>query len=110
MSNFLLEIGTEELPAQFASSVITQLEALVTTDLQDSRLGFEEIQCSTTPRRIFVIVTGLSVFSDDFVEERKGPPTSNAFENGLPTKAAIGFANRYGISVDNLKSRETPKG
>ncbi len=110
MSNFLLEIGTEELPAQFARSVITQLEELVTGDFHDSRLGFEEIRCSTTPRRILVFVKGVSEFSDDFVEERKGPPSTKALENGLPTKAAIGFANRYGISVDDLEARETPKG
>ncbi len=105
MSNFLLEIGTEELPAQFARSVIPQFEELVSRDLHEARLRFEKITCSTTPRRIFVFVNGLSSSSDDFVEERKGPPASKAFDNGSPTKAAIGFANRYGISVNDLESR-----
>ncbi len=94
MSNFLLELGTEELPAQFARSVIPQFEELVTNDLQSARLGFEHINCSTTPRRISVLLTGLSDFSDDFVEERKGPPTDKAYEDGIVTKAAIGCAKR----------------
>ncbi len=110
MSNFLLELGTEELPAQFARSVIPQFEELVTRDLNQSRIRFEKISCSTTPRRICLFVKGLSEFSDDFVEQRKGPPATKAFDKGVPTKAAIGFANRYGISVDALEVRDTPKG
>ncbi len=110
MSNFLLEIGTEELPADFARLVICQLEQLVRNDLKDGRLEFDDIYCSSTPRRIFVIVNSLADFSENFVDERKGPPSSKAFKNGKPTETAIGFAKRYGLSLDDLEIRNTPKG
>ena len=110
MSNFLLEIGTEELPADFARLVISQLEQLVRNDLKDSRLDFADIYCSSTPRRIFVIVNSLAESSEDFVEERKGPPASKAFEDGNPTQAAKGFAKRYGLSLEALEIRNTSKG
>ncbi|KGG15149.1 MULTISPECIES: glycine--tRNA ligase subunit beta [unclassified Prochlorococcus] len=110
MSKFLLEIGTEELPADFARLVVSQLEELILRDLQQNRLGFKSITCSSTPRRIAVNIDDLANCSDDFVEERKGPPASKAFEKGCPTDAAKGFAKRYGLSLDDLKTRETPKG
>ncbi len=110
MSNFLLEIGTEELPADFARSVVFQFEELVRKDFQQHRLPYERIVSSSTPRRIHLIVNGLADCSDDFIEERKGPPASKAFENGYPTQSAIGFAKRYGLSIDNLQVKETEKG
>ncbi|AAP99875.1 MULTISPECIES: glycine--tRNA ligase subunit beta [Prochlorococcus] len=110
MSNFLLEIGTEELPADFARLAISQLEELVQNDLKQNRIQYELIRCSSTPRRIFVIVNNLASSSDDFVEERKGPPATKAFKNGCPTPAAEGFAKRYGLLVEDLEIRETVKG
>ncbi len=110
MSDFLLEIGTEELPADFARLVISQLEQLVTNDFQQHRLKYGAIICSSTPRRIYLIVNGLASNSEDFVAEKKGPPSSKAFVNGSPTQAAVGFAKRCGISTDDLESRETDKG
>ncbi len=110
MSNFLLEIGTEELPADFARLVTSQLEQLVRNDLKEYRIGFEDVFCSSTPRRIFVIINSLADSSEDLIEERKGPPALKAFENGKPTQTANGFAKRYGLSVDALEVRNTPKG
>jgi len=110
VSNFILEIGTEELPADFARLAISQLEQLVRNGLKDSRLHFADIFCSSTPRRIFVIVNSLAESSEDFVEERKGPPASKAFKNGNPTQAAKGFAKRYGLSLEALEIRNTSKG
>ncbi|WP_269623057.1 glycine--tRNA ligase subunit beta [Prochlorococcus marinus] len=110
MSNFLLEIGTEELPADFARLVVPQLEELVRNDLQEHRIEFQEIKCSSTPRRLLVCINNLADHSNDLIEERKGPPASRAFENGAPTVSAIGFAKRYGISVTDLVIKETSKG
>ncbi len=110
MSTYLLEIGTEELPADFAESVISQLELLVNNDLNSSLIKFGEIRVTTTPRRIALIIEGIASFSEDCVEERKGPPVSQAFHNGKPTNAAIGFAKRYELTPEELEVRETPKG
>lgn len=110
MSTYLLEIGTEELPADLAESVISQLEMNVSNDLNSSKIKFSEIRVTTTPRRIGLTIEGLAPFSEDNIAERKGPPVSQAFQNGKPTKAAIGFARRYDVSPEKLEIRETPKG
>ncbi len=110
MSTYLLEIGTEELPADLAESVISQLEMNVNNDLNSSQIKFIEIRVTTTPRRIALTIEGIAPFSEDNIAERKGPPVSQAFHDGEPTKAAIGFARRYNISPEKLEIRETPKG
>ncbi|WP_413677684.1 glycine--tRNA ligase subunit beta [Prochlorococcus sp. MIT 0916] len=110
MSTYLLEIGTEELPADLAESVISQLELNVNNDLNSSQIKFSEIRVTTTPRRIALTIEGISPFSEDNISEQKGPPFSQAFHDGKPTKAAIGFAKRYNLSPEKLEIRETPKG
>ncbi len=110
MSTYLLEIGTEELPADFAESVISQLELNVNNDLNSAQIKFSEIRVTTTPRRIALTIEGIAPFSEDNISERKGPPVSQAFHDGKPTKAAIGFARRYDVSPEKLEIRETPKG
>ena len=110
MSNFLLEIGTEELPADFAKTVVLQLAELVRKDFKEYRLRYEELATSSTPRRIYLTVNNLAECSDDFIEKRKGPPASKAYENGVPTDAAMGFAKRYGICIDDLEINTTSKG
>ncbi|MEB3262892.1 MAG: glycine--tRNA ligase subunit beta [Synechococcus sp.] len=110
MSTFLLEIGTEELPADFARSALPQLEALVKADLEAARLGFTGVRTLGTPRRLAVLVHDLAERQADLSEERKGPPAGQAFRDGVPTQAAIGFARRCGIEPELLEVRDTPKG
>ena len=110
MSTYLLEIGTEELPADLAESVISQLKLNVNNDLNSSQVKFREIRVTTTPRRIALTIEGIAPFSEDNIAERKGPTVSQAFLDGKPTKAAIGFAKRYDLSPDELEIRDTSKG
>ena len=110
MSTYLLEIGTEELPAYLAESVISQLELNVNNDLNSAQIKFSKIRVTTTPRRIALIIEGIAPLSEDNIEERKGPPVSQAFIEGKPTNAAIGFAKRFDLSTEELEIRETPKG
>ena len=110
MSTYLLEIGTEELPADLAESVISQFELNVNKDLKSSQIKFSEIRVTTTPRRIALMINGIASFSEDNITDRKGPPISQAFHDGKPTKAAIGFARKYDLSPEKLEIRETPKG
>jgi len=56
------------------------------------------------------MIEGIAPFSEDNIAERKGPPVSQAFHDGKPTKAAIGFAKRYELSPEKLEIRETSKG
>ena len=110
MSTYLLEIGTEELPADLAKSVISQFELRVKKDLNSSLVKFNEIKVTSTPRRISLLIEGITPHTEDKIEERKGPPVSQAFLDGNPTKAAIGFANKYNLTTDQLEIRDTPKG
>lgn len=110
MSSFLLEIGTEELPAEFARLSLPQLEKLVARDLQEKRFEYQEIYVTSSPRRIALIVSGLPKNANDFKESKKGPSFETAFTNGVPTPAAIGFAKSQNIAVENLLIEETKKG
>ena len=109
-STFLLEIGTEELPADFARQALDQLQERVGRDLRDSRLDHESVQVLGTPRRLVVRVHGLAERQPDLEEDRKGPPVAQAFKDGVPGPAAIGFAKRCGVEPSQLEVRDTPKG
>ena len=82
VSTFLLEIGTEELPADFARLALPQLEEMVSDDLREARLKYGLITCTSTPRRIALLVHDLATNAKDFEEDRKGPPAEQAFKNG----------------------------
>jgi glycyl-tRNA synthetase beta chain len=110
VSTFLLEIGTEELPADFARLALPQLEQLVRRDLADARLSHGAVDVTSTPRRLAVCVEGLPDAQPDRQEERKGPPAEQAFRAGAPTAAAVGFARRCGIEPTALQVRNTAKG
>ena len=110
MSTFLLEIGTEELPADFARLALPQLEVLVHRDLAERRLSHGQITVTSTPRRIALLVADLAASAADLEEDRKGPPAAQALKDGVPTPAAIGFAKRCGIEASSLEVRDTAKG
>lgn len=110
MATFLLEIGTEELPADFARLALPQLEALVRQTLAEERLPSGALQVTSTPRRLAVLVEGLPQHQADRHEEHKGPPAAQAFKDGVATQAAIGFARRCGVDPSALETRDTPKG
>ena len=109
-STFLLEIGTEELPADFARLALPQLQERVERDLADLRLGHGDVLVTSTPRRLAVQVMELADGQEDLCEERKGPPVAQAFVDGAPGPAAIGFAKRCGVDPSALEVRPTPKG
>lgn len=110
MTNFLLELGTEELPASFVRSSAQQWQRLVPATLAEQSLTNDSINVYATPRRLAVLVKGLPVQQLDREEEVKGPPASSAFKDGKPTKAAEGFAKKQGVEIDALEVRATDKG
>ncbi|MBD1887057.1 glycine--tRNA ligase subunit beta [Microcoleus vaginatus] len=110
MPNFLLELGTEELPASFVRSSAQQWQRLVPATLAEESLTNDSINVYATPRRLAVLVKGLPVQQLDREEEVKGPPASSAFKDGKPTKAAEGFAKKQGVEIDALEVRATDKG
>ncbi|MEG4571956.1 glycine--tRNA ligase subunit beta [Microcoleus sp. N3A4] len=110
MPNFLLELGTEELPASFVTGSAQQWQRLVPATLAEESLTNDSINVYATPRRLAVLVKGLPVKQLDREEEVKGPPASSAFKDGKPTKAAEGFAKKQGVEIDALEVRATDKG
>jgi glycyl-tRNA synthetase beta chain len=110
MANFLLEVGTEELPASFLSGAITQWKQLIPQSLQENFLDNEAVEIYGTPRRLAVLIKGLPQQQADREEEVKGPPAKAAFKDDKPTKAAEGFAKKQGVDVSALEVRPTDKG
>jgi len=110
-ATFLLEVGTEELPAGDLTSAIDQLRAAVPGLLDAERLDHGEIRILGTPRRLVVQVDSLAPAQDEQLSLEKGPPLERAYdEQGRPTKAAEGFARSKGITVDALEQGEIDGG
>lgn len=110
MATFLLEVGTEELPANFVDEALTQWRSRIPQSLTEHYLTPEEIEFYGTPRRLAVLIWGLPDRQPDQEEEVKGPPAQAAFKDGQPTKAAVGFAQKQGVDVTALEIRPTEKG
>ena len=110
MANFLLEVGTEELPADFVSSAIAQWKTRVRASLSEEFLTPATIEYYGTPRRLAVLIKDIPSQQEDRQEEVKGPPVKAAYKDGKPTKAAEGFVRKQGVSLDDIEIRDTPKG
>ncbi|MBE9036091.1 glycine--tRNA ligase subunit beta [aff. Roholtiella sp. LEGE 12411] len=107
---FLLEVGTEELPASFLSNAITQWQKRIPQSLEANGLTTEAVEVYGTPRRLAVLIKSLPSQQPDREEEIKGPPAQAAFKDGKPTPAAVGFAKKQGVEIDALEIRPTDKG
>ncbi len=110
MSKYLLEIGTEELPAKFSHSVLEQFKSLLEFELDKKLIKCDDIVVTSTPRRIVLLLEGLVDYAEDKIIVRKGPKANSAYLNGSPTNAALGFANSLGIDVGELEIKSTEKG
>jgi glycyl-tRNA synthetase len=109
--DFLLEIGTEELPAADLDSATTQLRERVPTLIDELRLSHGGIRILATPRRLVVFVKDLAPAQPDRTSVVKGPPAARAFDaQGLPTKAAEGFARSRGLEANQLTIRDIDGG
>jgi glycyl-tRNA synthetase len=107
----LFEIGTEELPVADLASAEEQLRARLPVLLNELRLAHGAVQVFATPRRLVVYVEGLDPVQTDLEQLIKGPPAERAFgPDGLPTKAAEGFARSKGIALSDLQVREIDGG
>ncbi len=107
MHELLLEIGLEEMPARFVLQSEAQLKERVTTFLNEARITFDAIESFSTPRRLAVLVTGMSERQTDLEETLKGPAKRIAVDaDGNWTKAAQGFARGKGLTTDDLFLQE----
>jgi glycyl-tRNA synthetase beta chain len=109
--DFLVEIGTEELPPKSLSALAAAFADAVEKGLTDAGLAHGAVERFATPRRLAVRVRRLAERQPDRAVERRGPPVKAAFDaQGAPTQAALAFAKGCGIEVGALERLETPKG
>src|SRR3989338_368318 len=103
MSNVLLEIGCEEIPARFMPGLLADLKKKAAEKLARERLAFGKIETLGTARRLILYVEDLAAKQPDLTEEVRGPIAQVAFDQaGKPTAAAQGFARAQGTAVENL--------
>ena len=101
--DFLVEIGTEELPPKALDNLAASLEQGIVKGLNREELNFTASYRYATPRRLAVLIHELQPQQADKTIERLGPAVSAAFtEQGAPTKAAQGFARSCGVAVEEL--------
>ncbi len=111
MTDFLLEIGVEELPASYIQPALNDLSLAVGAALSSAGFDCREIKGAATPRRLALFIAGLPPKEPEKVEEVTGPSEAAAFDkDGKPTKAALGFARAQGARVEDLKVKETRRG
>lgn len=111
LSSFLLEIGTEDLPARFIKPALNQLSENTLKILKEHYISCSGTKVYGTPRRLAVIAEGIPEMQDDRIKEVFGPSVKVAFDaEGNPTNAAIGFAKSQNIPVDKLIVKKKDKG
>jgi glycyl-tRNA synthetase beta chain len=109
---FLLEIGTEEIPSRFINPAIEKMKELFAGLLAAGRVASRgEMKAFGTPRRLVLYVPDMDERQADVSREVTGPPKKIAFDaDGKPTKAAILFAEKNSVPVSALGSKTTEKG
>ena len=109
--NFLVEIGTEELPPKALKTLATSFADNVEAELNQADLSFDKIEWFAAPRRLAVKVLNLATQQPSKEIEKRGPAVSAAFDaEGKPTKAAEGWARGCGITVEQAERIATDKG
>ena len=111
MPDFLIEIGTEEIPARMIDGAREELAKRVADLLKREHLAnAPDAQAYSTPRRLAVVVPGVLAAQPDVTEQLTGPSLKVAYKDGSPTPAAEAFARKAGVPVDKLEKITTPKG
>ena len=101
--DFLVELGTEELPPKALAKLAEAFCAGIEKGLKDAGLGFVKAQAYAAPRRLAVLVEQLATQQPDRSINLDGPPMQAAFDaDGEPTQAALGFARKCGVDLAEI--------
>ena len=100
MSDFLLELRSEEIPARMQAGARTELEKLFRRDMKAAGISPSEVTVWSTPRRLALIARGLPEATQAVSEELKGPPV------GAPDQALQGFCRKAGVDKADLETRD----
>lgn len=110
-ADFLVEIGTEELPPKALRSLMDAFAENLTTAIDDERLLHGDVHAYASPRRLAVVIEKLATAQEDRKVSQKGPPTKVAFDDsGKALPPAIAFAKKCGVDVADLGRTATNKG
>jgi glycyl-tRNA synthetase beta chain len=110
-ADFLVEIGTEELPPKSLADLEHAFAGQIEDGLRGASLGFASLSSYATPRRLAVLVSGLKLTQPVQLIEKRGPPVTVAFApDGSPTRAALAFAEGCGVPIEAVGKVETTKG
>lgn len=110
-ADFLVEIGTEELPPRALHDLMSAFATTLHAALERAHLAHGRLTPYATPRRLAVTVQALARSQPDRETEMRGPPVRVAFDDeGKPTAAAEAFAGKCGVAVDALERTKTSKG
>ena len=111
MNNFLLEIGSEEIPAGYIKPALNALSSTLLRRMDDARIEHGDAKTYGTPRRLAIFVENVAPKQKAMKSEVMGPPAKIGFdEAGQPTMAAKKFAEKIGVAVNRLAIKETSKG
>lgn len=105
VNDFLVELGTEELPPTSLLTFSNEFSRSVEASLRNDKLSFNKIEAFATPRRLALLISGLAEQAPEEALEISGPPVKIAFDaEGKATKAAEAFAAKNGIAVSELET------
>ncbi len=107
----LLEIGTEEIPADFLPKALKDMEEIIGREFAQARIRHGVVKTLATPRRLVLCVEDVAEQQEDQVVEKLGPAKRVSYDDeGNPTKAALGFAKSQGIDISEVGTVVTEKG
>ena len=111
MENVILEIGTEEIPAQYMENALKDLNQLAKKYLEEVRINYKEIKVYGTPRRLILFIFHIKEKQEDVFQKIKGPAYSIAYNrDSQPQKPALKFARSQGVNIEDLIVEDTKKG
>src|SRR5665648_46118 len=111
MENVILEIGTEEIPAQYMENALKDLNQLAKKYLEEDKINYKEIKVYGTPRRLILYIFQMKEKQEDISQKIKGPAYSIAYnKDSKPQKPALKFAQSQGVNVEDLMVEDTEKG
>jgi len=106
MSDLLIEIGCEDLPARYVEPLAAALAEGIVAGLDQRGIGHGDATRYATPRRLAVLVAGVAPEQPEQRIERKGPKLAAAYKDGQPTPAATGFARSCGVALEALAQED----
>lgn len=107
MSNYLLEIGVEEIPSDYVKNTKNQLKEKFSKLITDNKLTLDEIVVESTPRRFAIFLENINADTEEKTISVKGPSVKIAYdEGGEPKKPLLGFLKGQGAEISDVVIRE----